>query len=174
MQYPGRVIRLSPSHMEEDVMDFLQNILGGQQQQDYQDFVNRYDQGHPFEGYSDQEVLNRYQQVAPRLSPEQYQQAALASLDRLAPQGRMQLGHFLMQQAQQQGVGMPGFSQGSIGDYQDPNYLAQQMTQMHQQQPDMLHQILGPGGALGNPLAKAALAGVAAMAAKQFFGGGLG
>ena len=42
-----------------------------------------------------------------------------------------------------------------------------------QQQPDMLHQILGPGGALGNPLAKAALAGVAAMAAKQFFGGGL-
>ena len=27
------------------MMDFLQNILGGQQQQDYQDFVNRYDQG---------------------------------------------------------------------------------------------------------------------------------
>ena len=60
-----------------------------------------------------------------------------------------------------------------MGGYQDPNYLAHQMTQMHQQQPDMLHQVLGPGGALSNPLAKAALAGVAAMAAKQFFGGGL-
>jgi hypothetical protein len=38
----------------------------------------------------------------------------------------------------------------------------------------MLHQVLSPGGALGSPLAKAALAGVAVMAAKQFFGGGLG
>jgi len=44
------------------------------------------------------------------------------------------------------------------------------MAQMHQQ-PDMVHQVLGSGGALGNSLAKAALAGVAAMAAKQFFGG---
>jgi len=45
-------------------------------------------------------VLNRYQQVAPRLSPEQYQQAAMASLNRLSLQERMQLGHYLMQQAQ--------------------------------------------------------------------------
>jgi hypothetical protein len=66
---------------------------------------------------------------------------------------------------------VPGVPQGGMGDYQDRNYLAQQMAQMHQQQPDMLHQILGSGGALGNPLAKAALAGVAAMAAKQSFGG---
>ena len=57
-----------------------------------------------------------------------------------------------------------------MGDYQDRNYLAQPMAQMHQQQPDMQHQILGSGGALANPLAKAALASVAAMAAKQFFG----
>ena len=155
------------------MMDALQNILGGQQQQGYQDFVNRYDQGHPSEGYSDQEVLNRYQQVAPQLSPEQYQQAAMASLNRLSPQERMQLGQYLTQQAQQQGMSVPGVPHGGMGDYQDPTHLAQQMAQMHQQQPDMLHQILGPGGALGNPLAKAALAGVAAMAAKQFFGGGL-
>ena len=156
------------------MMDFLQNILGGQQKQDYQDFVNRYDQGHPSEGYSDQEVLNRYQQVAPQLSPEQYQQAAMASLNRLSPQERMQLGQYLTQQAQQQGMSVPRVPHGGMGDYENPTHLAQQMAQMHQQQPDMLHQILGPGGALGNPLAKAALAGVAAMAAKKFFGGGLG
>jgi hypothetical protein len=52
------------------MMSFLQDTLGGQQQ-DYQDSVNRYNQGHPSEGYSDQQVLNRYQQVAPQLSPEQ-------------------------------------------------------------------------------------------------------
>jgi hypothetical protein len=146
-------------------MSFLQDILGGQQQ-DYQDFVNRYDQGHPSEGYSDQEVLDRYRQVAPQLAPEQYQQAAMASLSRLSAQERMQFGQYLMQQAQQQGVGLPGVPQGGMGDYQDRNYPAQQMAQMHQQQPDMLHQVLGSGGALGNPLAKVALAGVAAMAAK--------
>ena len=55
--------------------------------------------------------------------------------------------------------------------YQDPGALAQAMTQAHQQQPDLLQQVLGPGGALSNPLAKAALAGVAAMAAKQIMGG---
>jgi len=68
---------------------------------------------------------------------------------------------------------VPSVPHGGMGDYQDPTHLAQQMAQMQQQQPDMVHQILGPGGALGNPLAKAALAGIAAMAAKQFFGGGL-
>jgi len=118
-------------------------------------------------------VLNRYQQVAPQLSPEQYQQAAMASLNRLSPQERMQLGQYLTQQAQQQGMSVPRVPHGGMGDYENPTHLAQQMAQMHQQQPDMLHQILGPGGALGNPLAKAALAGVAAMAAKKFFGGGL-
>ncbi len=59
-------------------MTFLRNILGGgQQQQDYQGVVNRYDQGHPSEGYSDQEVMNRYQQIAPNLSPQQYQQGSV-------------------------------------------------------------------------------------------------
>src|SRR5918911_5490469 len=124
------------------MMNILQDLLGGQKQQDYQDFVNRYDQGHPSEGYSDQEVLDRYRQVAPQLSPEQYQQVAMASLNRLSPQERMQFGQYLMQQAQQQGMRVPGMPQGGTGDYENSHYLAQQMAQMHQQQPDMLHQIL--------------------------------
>src|SRR5689334_13738573 len=99
-------------------MSFLQNLLGNQQQQqDYQDFVNRYEQGHPSQGYSDQEVWNRYQQVAPQLPPQQYQQAALEAVNRLSPQERAQLGQYLMQQAQQHGASMPGFQQG--GNIQD-------------------------------------------------------
>ncbi len=153
-------------------MNILQNILGGgQQQQDYQGFVNRYQQGQPWEGYTDQEVMNRYQQVAPNLSPQQYQQAAQQSFERMTPEQRMQFGQYMQQQAQQQGfqAPFPDANRDGIDDrYQDPNYLAQTMGRMQQQQPDMLHQILSPGGALGNPLAKAALAGVAALAAKQF------
>jgi len=155
-------------------MNILQNILGGgQQQQDYQGFVNRYDQGHPSEGYSDQEVMNRYQQVAPNLSPQQYQQAAQQSFERMSPQERMQFGQYMQQQAQQQGypAPFPDANQDGVDDrYQDPNYLGQTVGRMQQQNPDMLHQILSPGGVLGNPMAKAAVAGIAALAAKQFLG----
>ncbi len=67
-------------------MNILQNILGGgQQQQDYRGFVNRYQQGQPWEGYSDQEVMQRYGQIAPNLSPQQYQQAAQQSFERKTP-----------------------------------------------------------------------------------------
>src|SRR5579884_1991563 len=179
----------------------LENLLGGgQQQQDYQNFVNRYHQGPPSEGYSDQEVLDRYNQIAPNLPPQQYHQAAQAAFANMPPDHREQLGQFLSQAGQQFGLPIGG------GNYQDPNYLAQMATQMHQQQPGILGQLLGGvlggggsgggmgggmlGGALGgmlgggsggmtggsagmggllsNPVAKSALAGIAAMAVKQF------
>ena len=41
-------------------MSFLQDLFGDhQQQQGYQDFVNRYEQGPPQEGYTNQEVADR-------------------------------------------------------------------------------------------------------------------
>lgn len=162
--------------LQEAQMNFLENILGGggQQQQDYQDFVHRYEQGPITEGYSDQEALDRYGQVAAQLPPQQYQQAAYQALDRMSPQERSQFGQYLEQQAHQQGVPFPG--QG--GDYTDPRYLSQVTTQVHQQ-PGLLRQLLGGSGSgggplggasrlLSNPLAKAALAGIAAMAVKNF------
>ena len=37
-------------------MGILDELLaGGQRQQDYKDFINRYEQGDPSQGYSDQE-----------------------------------------------------------------------------------------------------------------------
>ena len=159
-------------------MSFLQQLLGGgQQQQDYQDFIDRYDQGPPYEGISDQEALERYQQVAPHLPPGAYQQAAQEAFARMSPQERMQFGQYVQQRAQQQGVGLPGLLGGG-GNFQDPGFLAQMLGGMSQQQPDLLGQLLGGGGGRGgagggmldNPLAKAALAGVAAMAVKQMMG----
>ena len=156
-------------------MSFMQQLLGGgQQQQDYQDFIDRYDQGAPYEGISDQEALDRYQQVAPHLPPGAYQQAAQEAFARMSPQERMEFGQYVQQRAQQQGVGLSGLMGGG-GNFQDPGVLAQMLGGMTQQQPDMLGQLLGGGGGggggmLGNPLAKAALAGVAAMAVKQMMG----
>jgi hypothetical protein len=161
----------------------LTNLLGGggQQQQDFQDFTQRYEQGAPWQGISDQEAYNRFQQVAPQLPPQVYQQSAQQAFERLDPQQRMQLGQYLQQQAQQQNVAFP--HQGNAQAFQDAGYLAQITGQMHQQQPGILGQLLGGalgmGGATGggsqssvldSPIAKAALAGVAAMAVKQLTG----
>jgi len=159
-------------------LDFLQNLLGGgQQRQEYGDFVNRYDQGPPHEGYSNQEVLNRYSQVAPQLPPDVYQQSAQEAFARMSPQERQEFARYLQQRSQQQGLNFPDFNQDGIDDrYQDPQKLAAVTSRMEQQQPGILGQLLGGGGGgaasmLDNPLAKAALAGVTAMAVKRMLGG---
>ena len=161
-------------------MGLLDQIIGGpQQQQDYTNFANRYDQGSPYDGISHEEATQRYQQVAPQLTPEQYQQAAQQTYERMSPQERMQTAQYMHQQAQQQGYTIPGMQQGQYEQYQDPNVLAQTTTQIHQQNPGMLGQLLGSvgaggGGGLGsNTLAKVAFGGIAAMAVKNLMGGGL-
>ena len=176
-------------------MDMLSNILGGgQQRQEFDDFANRYDQGAPWDGISDDEAVNRYQQVAPQLPPDVYQRSAQESFSRLAPDQRMQLGRYIQQQAPQYGVQFPDDDMNGQDDrLQDPAYLAQMTGRIHQQQPGLLGQILGGGGGSGlgglggalggalggggagggmlsNPIAKAALGGIAAMAVKQMTG----
>jgi hypothetical protein len=67
-------------------MGLLDRLLqGGQDRDDYQDFVNRYDQGPPYEGISHDGAVGRYQQVARELSPEVYQQSARDALSRMVP-----------------------------------------------------------------------------------------
>ena len=156
-------------------LDFLQNMLGGgQQRQEFHEFVNRYDQGPPWAGISDQEAVSRYQQVATRLPPDMYQQSAEEAFARMSPQERMEFARHLRTRAQQQNVSFPGLEHESADDrYQDPRALAQVTSRMHQQEPDLLSRLLGghSGTALDNPLAKAALAGVTAIAAKRLLGG---
>jgi hypothetical protein len=166
-------------------MGLLDSLLNNSQtQQDMQNYVQRYQQGPPHEGYSDQEVLQRYQQVAPQLGHQEFQQAAQQAFNNMSPDQRMQFGQYVQQQLQAQRMPMQGFNQGqgSQPTYQDAGYLAQQTAQLHQQQPGLLGQLLGSGGGgaggggglLANPAAKAALAGIAAMAISNAMGGRAG
>lgn len=173
-------------------MDLLNNILGGQQQQqEFQDFSQRYDRGAPWDNFDENEALNRYNQVAPNIPPDVYQQSARESFSRLDPDQRRQLGQYIQQQAPQYGVNFPDANRDGQDDrLQDPDYLAQMTGQIHQQQPGLLGQILGGGGGgggglggilggggnsggggiggmLSNPIGKAALGGIAAMAVRQ-------
>jgi hypothetical protein len=59
--------------------------------------------------------------------------------------------------------------------YQQYANHADQGTYVQQQQPDLLHQVMGPDGPLGSAGSKLAVAGIVAFAAKQMLGGsGLG
>ena len=70
-------------------MGMLDELLaGGQLQKEYRDFVKRYEQGDPSQGYSDQEVLTRYGEVSHAVPPDQYAQAAQEALSKLSPQER--------------------------------------------------------------------------------------
>ena len=160
-------------------MGFLDELLsGGQRQKDYRDFVSRYDQGHPSEGYSDQEVLDRYRDVAEAVPPDQYSQAAQDALARLSPEERASLVKTLQQRAQAQGVTLTA----QVGT--SPRDLGSVFADLHRS-PGRLRELLGgSGGAqadaagrggaasmLSSPLAKAALAGIAAMVARRYMGG---
>ena len=155
----------------------LENLLGGgRQRSEWDNFINRYDQGAPYDGISDREALDRYQQVGPQLSPDVYEQSAQEAFARLSPQERAQLVQHMRQRAQQQQFDFPDLNQDGIDDrvQRDPGELARMTSRMRQQQPGGLGALLGGGGGgggmgdlLGNPLAKAALAGVAAIAMKK-------
>ena len=134
------------------------------------DFLARYEQGRPEEGYDDNEVAERYRQVAGQVDPETYEHAARDSFDRLDPAQRAELGRALRGAAQEQGV-------AADDDSDEPASLARLARRSHERSPDLLGQLLGggAGGGLGgglgsllsNPAAKGALAGIAAMAVKR-------
>lgn len=157
-------------------MGLLGGLLHGAEGQDYQNFANQYQQGMPPQSYNGQELLNRYQQVAPNLDQNQFLQAAEAAFQNMTPQQRQQFGQYLAQQGQQAGINIPQAG----GDYQNPGLLAQMAGYLHQQQPGLLGQLFSGGGGGGgqggsslleNPVVKSALAGIVSMAIQHALGG---
>jgi hypothetical protein len=157
-------------------MDMLENLLGGEQLGDVQDFLRRYERGAPAEGISDQEALDHHQQVAAKVPPEQYQQAAGEAFDRMSPQEREQVGQQLQQGAQAHRLDLGsllGGAGGGLAQLHDPGTLAQLAGALQRQQPGLLGNLLGGGqggkggGLLASPAARAALGGIAAMAVKR-------
>jgi hypothetical protein len=149
---------------------------GGKRQKEYRDFVDRYQQGDPSEGYSDQEVLKRYGEVSHAVPPDQYAQAAQEALSKLSPEERAEFVKMLQDRAAARGVTLPGKMAP------EPKELGQVLTDLHKK-PGQLRDMLGGGAAepqeqasspitdiLTSPMAKAVLAGIAAMVVKGVMG----
>ena len=151
-------------------MDMLNSLLGGQNREQADDFVNRYDQGAPWDGIDDTEAIDQYRRVAPNLSDDDYEDSARQAFSRLDPQQRQELGQYMAQQARQRNIPFDD------DDYSDPNALGRLTRQAQRQEPGFLESVLGGGGGTGggmlsSPIGKAALGGIAAMAMKKFMGG---
>lgn len=159
-------------------MNLFEMLTGaGKNKQEFEDFASRYDQGHPSEGYSDKEVLDRYGSVAHSVSANDYEQAAQESYARLSPDERAEFGRYLQQRAQNKGIDVPAPPPGQSG-FGDPGWLSNATSQLHQQ-PGVLREILGglvggsksgSGSLLSSPIAKAALAGITATLVKRALG----
>ena len=155
-------------------MGILDELLGNEQiQKQYKDFVKRYEQGDPSEGYSDQEVLKRYGEVSHTVPADQYAQAAQEALGKLSPEDRAEFLKMLQERAAARGVKLPGKMAS------DPKDLGKVLTDLHEK-PGQLRDILGGGQPQGqapgsnpisdilrSPQAKAVLAGIAATVVKR-------
>ena len=122
--------------------DMLQDA--GKREQ-LQDFAQRYDQGAPWEGISDDEAREHHDQIASQLDDNEYEESARESFQRLDPGQRREAARSLQ-----------------LGDTDDPQELARATSRVRKEKPDMLGQLMG------NPALKGAVAGIAANAAKRF------
>jgi hypothetical protein len=110
-----------------------------------QDFTQRYDQGAPWEGISDDEAREQHDQVAAQLDDNEYEESARQSFERLDPEQRREAARSLQ-----------------VRETDDPNELARETARVRKEKPDMLGQLMS------NPALKGAVAGIAANAAKRF------
>lgn len=156
-------------------MGLLDGLLGAMGQQGAGDFIRRFERGAPWDGIGDHEALEHYGRVAGSLPTDDYRQSAEEAFSRFSPDERRQYGQLLRQQARRQDFGMQDAGEDDER-LQDPGVLAEMTSRLHGAGPGVLRGILGGGGAgggaLSSPLAKAALAGIAAMAMKRVMGGG--
>ena len=153
----------------------LQNLIGGERRAEHEDFVNRYEQGAPWEGISDDEARSRHDEIAGQLDDDEYELSAQEAYARLEPDQRRELARMLRQQGSRQNVDWGEHDADDDERDADPRELARMTRKARKQKPDMMSQLLGGGGGggglgglMGGGAAKGALAGIAATAAKRF------
>jgi hypothetical protein len=162
-------------------MNLLEMLMGSSQTREgFEDFLNRFEDGPPSEGYGDQEVLDRYGEVAHKVSSSDYEQAARDAFGHLSQADREEFGQLLAGQARSKRLDLSGLTPAQGQGFGDVDWLANITSQIHQQ-PGLLRDLFGgltgnresgsSGGIFSSPLAKAALAGIAAMLVKRVLGG---
>ena len=132
-------------------------------QQMYQQYANHADQG----TYG-QIPQQDYQQFVKNAPPQMVEQAHAQYYQQISQEQHASLMQALLAGLMQRGVnpGQAGI-QNTDPSTMSPQEGARLTSYVQQHQPNLLHQVMGPGGPLGSTGAKMAVAGVVAFAAKQ-------
>jgi hypothetical protein len=144
-------------------MTDLSNIPGSQGGLD--SILAKFEQGQ-HDQVPDSQLHQSYEQTAAQLPRDQYVQAAEQAFSKLTPEQRAEFARMLQAKAGQYGVPAPQAQSAPT----DPGGLASAVGEVHAQQPNLLQQMFAPGGTFSNPIAKAALLGITAMAAQRLMG----
>jgi hypothetical protein len=139
--------------------------------QQYQQYAQSWDQG-TYNQIPEDQARQQYQHFVQNAPPQAIEQVHQQYYNQMPPQQRTNFLQGLVSALTQQGYDP---RQAGI-QTTDPNRMSPQdaarlTAYAQQQQPDILHQLFGPGGPLGSTGAKLAVAGLAALAAKHFLGG---
>ncbi len=122
----------------------LGSLFGGENDDERRakadDFVNRVESGNPTEGFSTEEALTSFSQVAGNLSPDELQDATTQALERFSPEQRREFSQLLQSSA------------GGGAATDDPRQIAQMTSQLQSQSPNGLLGALGGGGGLDSIL----------------------
>lgn len=133
-------------------------------QQMYQNYANAWDQGN-YHQLPEQEVQQNYQQFVQNAPPGMVQQAHEQYYQQMPPQQRGNLMQGLLSGLMQRGFNPQQAGIQNTNPYSmSPQDAARLTSYAQQQQPGMLQQLMS------NPMAKMAVAGVVAYAAKQMLG----
>lgn len=155
------------------MVDILKNIFSGGNPDNHEQRYQQYQRGYQdnnFDGIDDNDVFDRYQRTVQHAPPDVVAQAHEEAFSRLPPQEQQRIIDQFRRANDDpnQQFQYPGFNQGQ-GQFNSRD-MGNMMQQAQRQQPDLLSQIMGPGGAMSNPMAKMAMAGVAAMVAGKLMG----
>ena len=115
---------------------------------------------------TDADLHQAYSQVAPKLTREEFQQAAADAYDRMTPEERSRIADHLRTQSENRDLPVSTLPSAATAAT-DPGALATATADMHDTQPNLLQELFAPGGTFSSPLAKAALLGITAFAAQR-------
>jgi len=142
---------------------------------DARDVVARYEQGLPEEGYSGQEGVRRFGELALRIRPSESAATFHGALRRISKEQRSEFLHDLERRAEAQGIPLPFSGTGyALDQDRDPQELAQILTGLHEQQPGLMTRLFQARGPERHETlsagATAVLAGVVACGFKPTVG----
>jgi hypothetical protein len=139
-------------------------------QQMYQHYANAWDQG-DYAQLPEQEAYQNYRQFVNNAPPQMVEQVHRQYFEQMPPQQRGGLMQGLLGALARRGIHPQQMGIQNTNPYSmSPQDASRMVGYAQQQNPDLLHQILGPGGPLGSTGAKVVVAGLVALAAKQLLG----